>query len=61
MKRAVDYIKVNYNEMPESVYRSPFECDLPAPGEEKPEAVKDNIAPWRNNQRGNYIFVSPSI
>lgn len=61
MKRAVDYIKANYDEMPESIYRSPFGCDLPAPGEEKPEAVKDSVAPWRNNQKGNYIFVSPSI
>lgn len=61
MKRAVDYMKVNYNEMPESIYRSPFGCDLPAPGEEKPEAVKCSVSPWQNNQKGNYIFVSPSI
>ena len=61
MKRAIDYLKANYDQMPESIYKSPFGKDLPSPEQAKLEPVQENAKHWENNKKGNYIFVSPSI
>ena len=61
MKRAIDYLKANYDQMPDSIYKAPFGKDLPSPEQVKPEPAQENVKPWTNNQKGDYIFVSPSI
>ena len=60
MTRLVSYLKTNQSKLDaEAVKTSPFY------EEPKPDAPKDTTAPpaepWKNNQKGNKLFVTPAI